>query len=73
MSDPLPALGLSFPICLLKDLVSVILGDEMVKPIFPEKTTRGPEGGRQRVGAGWGLKLLPRGPGAPTEGGSGIC
>lgn len=37
------ALGLSFRICMLKGLVSVILGDVMIKPIFPEKTTWGPE------------------------------
>lgn len=65
MSDPLPALGLSFPICMLKDLVSVILGDEIVKPIFPEKTTRGPEGRRQRVGSRLGPEAPPSGTRSP--------
>ena len=59
VSDPLPAPGLSFPIYMLKDLVSVISGDVMVKPIFPEKTAWGPEGRRWRVGSRLGPEPPP--------------
>lgn len=65
MSDLLPALGLSFPICMLKGLVSVILGDVMVKPIFPEKTTWGPEGRRWRAESRVGPEAPPSGTWSP--------
>lgn len=73
-SDPLPTLGLGFPICALKDLVFCdfrCYGKAACFQSRPNSTRPlGPPAGR-RQGASWGLRLLPRGPGTPHEGGAG--
>lgn len=67
-SDPLPTLGLGFPICALKDLVSVI-SDVMGKQTESHPATGAPRG--QKTGSQLGPEAPPPGSQSPHEGGAG--